>query len=118
MGITVGYTLRSIAMDAVKFTRVIVKNVTKAKTPVGRVPLSGSRGQSAPVCVCVCVCVVGQVKHGEIQWKVPLSGRTQFLVFVATAWALLKLDLRVGVYTKLHGHTRTSQMLFFFLMGF
>lgn len=53
METTVDYTLRNIAMDAVKFTHAIVKNRTKLKTLLEKVPGSGSRGQSAPVHVCV-----------------------------------------------------------------
>lgn len=112
--ITVGYTLRSIAVDAVKFIHAIAKNITTMKTPVGQVPLCGSRGQSAPVPVC---CAAGRAQPSEEQWKGAAEWEGSGLSFAPTVLAFLKLDSRVGTYTKLHSHVRASQMLFVFPRG-
>lgn len=37
------YTLRNIAMDAVKIAQIIVKNITKVQMPVEKIPGSGRR---------------------------------------------------------------------------
>lgn len=58
-----------------------------------KVPISGSRGQSASVYM-----YVGKLKaHGEMQWKNAIT-QTKFLIFILSMLDFLKLDLVGGTY--------------------